>query len=99
MELAGQPKGLEASLSAGSIICEQSCVASFDLIITADGPELEDGRYYGFVTAEAEWGTLRLPFLYEATRRPLTQPIVPEIPVEKQKGRQDRRRIGSMPSC
>lgn len=99
VELAGQPKGLEASLSAGSIICDQSCVASFDLIITADGAQLPDGRYYGFVKAEAEWGTLRLPFFYEATRRPLSEPVVPEVPGERSARTPDRRRFGTMPSC
>ena len=99
VELNGQPKGLEASLSAGSIICQQSCVASFDLTITANGAELADGRYYGFVKAEAEWGTLRLPFFLEANRKPLAQPIVPEFPAEEQGGTPERRPIGSMPRC
>lgn len=68
VRLEGEPAGLTASLSAGSISCHQACVASFDLVLTADGSILADGAYHGWVTAQSEWGILRLPFYYEASR-------------------------------
>lgn len=99
VEIVGQPEGLNATLSAGSITCDaNACVASFDLSVTADGAVLADGAYYGFVTATAEWGTLRLPFYYEAARTPSVQPVEPSA-----QGRtappQERKRFGKLPCC
>lgn len=97
VELAGQPQGLKAELSAGSINCDgEECVASFDLIITADGAAVADGAYYGFVVAEADWGKLRLPFYYEAAQEASTRP-----PRENGEGPQQdpNRRVGGMPCC
>lgn len=78
VEVVPQTEGLKAELSVGSIHCEQSCVATFDLILTADGDLLPDGVYYGWVVATAEWGSLRLPFYYEAARTPGVNPVDPK---------------------
>lgn len=78
VEVVPPTEGLRAELSVGSIHCEQSCVATFDLILTADGNLLPDGVYYGWVIAKAEWGALRLPFYYEAARTPGINPVDPK---------------------
>ncbi|HWI50578.1 MAG TPA: S8 family serine peptidase [Symbiobacteriaceae bacterium] len=99
VELVGAPDGLQAELSAGTVSCTyEGCNAAFELKLTADGAKLQDGGYYGFVVAEAEWGRLRLPFYYEAARQPSATPPdagsknpIPGIPPQ--------RRVGGMPCC
>lgn len=99
VEIAGAVEGLTAELSAGTVSCTaEGCSAAFELKITADGAKVQDGGYYGFVVAEAEWGQLRLPFYYEAARQPSATPPgagsknpIPGIPPQK--------RPGGMPCC
>jgi minor extracellular serine protease Vpr len=75
VEMAGAPDGMVATLSVGAVGCENgTCTASFDLTVTVDGGTISDGAYYGWVVAEAEWGTLRLPFYYVAQRGAQTEP-------------------------
>jgi len=92
VEIAGDPEGLTAELSATSGECTRT--ACFDLTLIADGAVLADGTYYGFVRAEAPSGTLRMPFYYEAAEQPAARP--PE-PIITQRGT-PRRRIGNMPA-
>jgi hypothetical protein len=97
VELTGQPQGLTAELSAGSINCSgDECVASFDLILTADGATLADGAYYGWVVAEADWGKLRLPFYYEAAQKASSLPPKAEHGTP---ATDPHRRVGAMPCC
>lgn len=94
VELVGQPEGLKAELSAGSVVCnEQTCMASFDLMLTMDGAALADGGYYGYVIATADWGVLRLPF-YVETGKAAAQP---PAPTQATAGRlAERRRVGCL---
>jgi len=92
------PEGLKAELSAADVTCnEEACMASFELTITADGQKVPDGAYYGFVVAQAEWGTVRLPFYYEASRRPAAQP--PDDGSQRPQPGIPPRRVGGMPCC
>jgi minor extracellular serine protease Vpr len=68
VELAGQPDGLTARLSTETLIVPAGCSAYFEVELAADGSRLAEGGYYGWITAEAGWGTLRLPLYYEAVR-------------------------------
>ncbi|HYF94358.1 MAG TPA: S8 family serine peptidase [Symbiobacteriaceae bacterium] len=94
VELNGAPTGLTAELSAGTVSCTaEGCNAAFELRLTADGATVQDGGYYGFITAQAEWGQLRLPFYYEAARQPSVTPPgsgsknpIPGIPPQKRPG-------------
>ncbi len=85
--LGGLPQGLTAELSVTSV----DHGASFDLSMTADGAVLKDGVYCGFVVAEAAWGTLRLPFYYEAAKEPRVAPPDPQqnqqpvVPIERRR--------------
>jgi minor extracellular serine protease Vpr len=100
VEIAGQPKGIAATLSAGSISCSgDECVAAFDLTIQADGAQLADGEYYGFVRAEADWGTLRLPFYYAAAQQPSAQPPAPGGDNQQPGPGTPDHRVGGMPCC
>lgn len=95
VEVAGEPDGLKASLSAAASVLTGESPASFNLNLTADGAKLADGGYYGFVTAEAEWGTLRLPFFLEAAKRINSEPFVPAQPGEHQ----EVPPVGRLPRC
>lgn len=98
VELAGNPEGIQAELTAGSISCSESeCMACFDLTLTVDGTKVKDGAYYGFVHAEADWGTLRLPFYCEASQRPMEQP--PEHTGPAPGPGVPPKRVGGIPCC
>ncbi len=94
VEIAGNPEGLRAELSAASVVCDRVCRAAFDLRLIADGAVLPDGAYYGWVIAQAEWGTLRLPFYCEMTAEPASKP---ERPREAEPP--GRKRVGEPPCC
>jgi hypothetical protein len=70
-------EGLTAELSAGEVVCNEACVAAFDLTLVLDGEQVADGAYDGWVTATAPWGTLRLPFYVEVTKNASTTPVEP----------------------
>jgi minor extracellular serine protease Vpr len=83
VEVAGSPQGLQAELTAATVACSvEGCLAGFELKLTVDGKVLPDGAYYGFVTAEAEWGALRMPFYLEASRQARKEPPTPANPTE-----------------
>jgi len=95
VEFLGKPAGLSAELSVSSLGCEDGCVVSFTLTLVADGAVLQDGTYSGWVKAQTTWGTLRLPFFYEAVKV-LTTP--PEPGVDSYFATPGRRRtVGSLP--
>ncbi|HLN63958.1 MAG TPA: S8 family serine peptidase [Symbiobacteriaceae bacterium] len=82
VEVVGNPQGLVAELSAGTVACnDEGCAAGFELQLKIDGATLPDGAYYGFVRAEASWGTLRLPFYVEASKEPMQEPPQQNSPV------------------
>lgn len=94
--IAGNPEGIRGELTP-SATCGPNKSACFDLTITADGAVLPDGLYYGWAIAESDWGTLRLPFVYQAAKQPQSMPpstpelmqAAPETPI--------RRRVGQLP--
>ncbi len=94
--LAGEPVGLKAELSFGSLDSGKGSGASFDLTITADGAVVADGAYYGWVLAAADWGTLRLPFYYVASRQPAAAPPKPSSAPDTA-APPDRKRVGAVP--
>ncbi|MGE5674375.1 MAG: S8 family serine peptidase [Mycobacterium leprae] len=76
--LNGEVEGLKAEVSPMTTPSGPGRDAGFELVVTADGSKLADGAYYGWVVVEADWGTLRLPFWYEAARQPQSTPPTPE---------------------
>lgn len=96
--LGGMPDGMSVELSVSTVDCQKECVASFDLKVTADGAKLKDGAYCGFVVAEAAWGTLRLPFYFDASKEPRVTPPDPGEKVQVDNPPQ-RRRVGGKVCC
>lgn len=81
--LAGAPEGLTARVLAERVMVPKGCAAYFEMELTAQGSTLPEGGYFGWVRAEAEWGTLQVPFYYEAARGQREVPGSPARPAAR----------------